>query len=116
MPTATLIASPDKSMGIPYTGMFTVPESVEYNGVTYTVTSIGEKAFENRIGLTEVVIPNTVTMIGDEAFYGCLNLDKVTCNSPIPPTLGVNVFNKSSLKIDVPSGAEDAYKAAGWPI
>ena len=54
-----------------YTGFVTIPESVTYNGTTYSVTSIGYQAFCYCSGLTSVTIPNSVTSIGDAAFSGC---------------------------------------------
>ena len=54
-----------------YTGNVVIPESVTYNGATYSVTSIGEDAFYNCYDLTGIVIPNSVTSIGEEAFRGC---------------------------------------------
>lgn len=36
-----------------------------------TVTTIGEQAFMNCSGLSEVKIPSTVVTIGNQAFYGC---------------------------------------------
>lgn len=54
------------------TGPITLPSTITYNGITYTVTSIGEKAFLNCVGLTgDLVIPNTVTSIKAQAFEGC---------------------------------------------
>ena len=38
------------------------------------ITSIGERAFYNRPGLTRVTIPDTITSIGEMAFYGCNGL------------------------------------------
>lgn len=45
-----------------------LPETVEYNGVTYTVTSIGNGAFAGKNGLNSIVIPNTVVLIAESAF------------------------------------------------
>ncbi len=45
-----------------------------------SVTSIGESAFENCLGVTSVmkpVVSNSLSSIGDRAFYGCSNLEKV---------------------------------------
>ncbi len=54
-----------------------IPASVEYNSVTYSVTSIGESAFYNCTGLTAVTIPNSVTSIGNDAFYQCTGLTSI---------------------------------------
>ncbi len=59
-----------------YTGDVIIPEGVVYDGVTYSVTSIGGYAFYGCSGLTSVTIPNSVTSIGDAAFYGCYGLKK----------------------------------------
>ena len=43
--------------------------------VKYTLsdpTTIGEYAFYNCTGLTDITIPNSVTSIGGGAFYGCI--------------------------------------------
>ena len=60
-----------------YTGDVVIPESVVYNAKTYSVTSIGENAFEDCSDLTSVAIPNSVTSIGWRAFIGCSGLEKV---------------------------------------
>ena len=53
-------------------GEYGIPETITYNGVTYTVTSIGNGAFENNTNLTDVTIPSTITSIGESAFYECI--------------------------------------------
>ena len=61
-----------------YTGEVIIPSSVTYSGTTYSVTSIGDKAFGECSGLTSVSIPNSVTSIGNYAFAFCSGLTSVT--------------------------------------
>ena len=51
---------------------------VKYNGMSYKVTKIADKAFYKNTKLKTVTIPSTVTEIGNKAFYGCRKLTKVT--------------------------------------
>ena len=53
-------------------GELVIPETVEHNGISYTVTSISRNAFYHCQGLVgNLVIPNTVTQICIEAFSYC---------------------------------------------
>ncbi len=58
-----------------------ISSSVEYNSVTYTVTSIGAYAFSGCSSVTSIEIPNSVTSIGAYAFSGCSGLKSIyaTC-------------------------------------
>lgn len=64
-----------------YSGDVVIPESVNHNGVTYTVTAIDAEAFRSSTGLTSVSIPCTVTEIGMMAFYECDHLTRVDISS-----------------------------------
>ena len=63
-----------------YAGLTTsiIPETVTYNGTTYSVTSIGRDAFYGCSSLTSVTIGNNVTIIGDFAFSFCEHLQSIT--------------------------------------
>ena len=64
-----------------------IPESVEYNGVTYSVTKVANKAFANCKSLESISIPSTVVQIGETyyssnevaslPFYNCTALKSV---------------------------------------
>lgn len=48
-------------------GSAEIPETVTYEGKTYTVTGIANKAFA-RSSINSIIMPNTITTIYDEAF------------------------------------------------
>ena len=97
-------------------GAITVPSKVVISGKTYTVTSIGDEAFEGRRYMTSVTIPSTIQSIGDEAFQECdyYNTDKgeidglskvIFAGVSNLKSIGANAFNScGNLKsISLPS-------------
>ncbi len=61
-----------------YSGSVTIPESVNYNGTTYSVTTIENNAFNMCQSLTHVTIPNSITCIGWGCFTSCSSLTEIT--------------------------------------
>ena len=100
-----------------YSGLTTanIPASVSYKDVSYSVTSIGEKAFSRCSGLTSVTIPNSVTSIGNSAFADCTGLTSVTIGSGVT-SIGENAFsgcgNLKQVTINSTAVAGKAYSSS----
>ena len=98
-----------------YRGDITIPESVEYEGITYSVTSIGGYAFYYCTGLKSVTIPNSVITIGESAFSECKNLSSVTIANGVT-SIGVVAFRMctSLTSLTIPNSvtaiAESAFQ------
>lgn len=114
-------------------GDLIIPDSVEYEGVKYPVTSIGHEAFEyatmrsvqipNTVrtivirafsacdSLTSLVIPNSVTSIGQQAFAGSFNITSIILPDSLT-TIDQGIFENdtSLLSIVVP----DAVVSVGY--
>ena len=73
----------------------TIPSTVTYNGTTYSVTSIGDYAFDFCRSLTSITIPSSVTSIGDYAFMGCSSLTSVTIPNSVT-SIGYSAFRGCS--------------------
>ena len=76
------------------TGDLEIPESVEYNSVTYSVTSLGDYAFAHCFGLTAVTIHTSVTEIGSQAFTSCVDLTSVS----MPSVVNIEAYAFSKCK------------------
>jgi len=90
-----------------------IPSTVTIGGNTYTVTRIGEDAFQNLTTLTSVTIPNTVNLIGNYAFNGCTSLANITIPNLVT-RIGLQAFNGCTSLSNVVIGtsvAEIAFAA-----
>jgi hypothetical protein len=74
-----------------YKGIVVIPSTVLNAGISYTVTTIGEDAFDNCEDLTSVTIPSSVTTIKMGAFSGCSSLKSMTIPSTVS-TIENSVF------------------------
>lgn len=64
-----------------YSGNVVIPEKFTYNGITYYVTAIDEKAFYYCVNLTSVTIPPSIKSVAKNAFSGCSGLTTVNLNN-----------------------------------
>ena len=94
-----------------YKGDVAIPESVTYDDVVYSVTSIGDGAFRSCSGLTSVTIPNSVTFIGQWAFYNCSGLTSITIPSSVT-SIGELAFSGCSglTSVTIPNSVT----SIGW--
>lgn len=121
-----------------YTGAVTIPRKINYDGVEYSITSIGEKAFsnctnlisvsipntvtsignnafENCRGITSFIIPNSVTSIGESAFYHCNNLTTITIPNSVSSVEKYTFWDCNSLSsIDIPNSVTSIKDFAFW--
>ena len=99
-----------------FSGSLTIPSTVTYNGVEYTVSAIGDQSFYGLTGLTHVEIPSSVETIGEMAFYNCRSLVSVKVNGQTPASLGNRAFINigSEPTLYVPIGCSETYSISIW--
>lgn len=81
-----------------YKDVVFIPEKVSYDGKEYTVTAIGERAFEYNYELLSIVMPNTIRSIKEFAFNGCINLKSLTISSEVSEIGDYAFMGLSSLE------------------
>ena len=95
-----------------YSGSITIPATVTYDGVAYSVTSIGNYAFYGCTSLTATTIPEGVTSIGEDAFWSCSSLTAITIPEGVT-SIGNSAFEgcRSLTSITLPEGVTSI---GGW--
>lgn len=78
-----------------YIRSITIPSTVTYNNIIYSVTRIG--IFQSCKGLTSITIPSSVTAIGDWTFYNCTSLTNISIPSTLTWIGGWSFYNCTSL-------------------
>ncbi len=63
------------------TGNVVIPETVEYQGITYVVKGIQKQAFYGCTGMTKVTISENIDYVFEKAFWNCPNLETVNFNA-----------------------------------
>ena len=93
-----------------YSSSLVIPTKID----GYTVTKIGDRAFEYNTRLVMVVIPDSVTVIGIQAFYECKNLSSVTLSKGLVD-LQQQAFGECTklTSITIPKSLESCYDG-GW--
>ena len=76
-----------------YTGDISIPNTVSIDGISYSVTQIGENACKGCYRINSIVIPNTVTSIGKFAFAECSNIHTLSIPNSVK-TIGDCAFER----------------------
>ena len=113
-----------------YHGDVNIPASVEYEGYTFNVVAIGERAFDMCWEITSISIPEGVTLIEHRAFSDCYfpiltlpstiteiqdmafmmcHMDTIVLLSNIPPTISEMSFDMFHSLCIIPCGTMEAY-------
>lgn len=94
-----------------YSGDVVIPETVEYEGITYTVTGIDNEAFMG-CDVTSLELPSTINRILSMVVYESHTLEKVVCKAIMPPTASFDSFTYSEVDpvLFVPNESLEVYR------
>ena len=90
-----------------------IPETVEHNNQTYSVTSIDYGVFQNCSSLVSVEIGNSVTSIGKSAFRSCSGLTSVEIGNSVTSIGDWSFYDCSGLtSVEIPNSVTSIGEAA----
>lgn len=98
-----------------YKGVINIPQTVTYEGQTYSVVGIEDYAFSQSRELKHVSIPQSVETIGVAAFAACYDLEGVSFTGrPTVRSIGGRAFLlcKGLKEIEIPESVETIGKYA----
>lgn len=75
-----------------------IPKTIVYEGVTYKVNEIADKAFANNKKLKTVTIGSNITSIGSKAFYKCTALKSVVIPAKVTKIGSYAFYGCKNLK------------------
>lgn len=87
-----------------YVGDVVIPETFDYEDVTYTVTAVDQRTFFSCSELTSIELPSTIVKIGNNAFVNCTNLKSVNLPENLS-TMEYSAFQNCTAleEIEIPS-------------
>lgn len=92
-------------------GDVVIPETVTYNGTTYTVTALGANAFKDNKTMTSLSLPKTINKLGNYCLMTTTKLTSLTLPAAIT-TIGDGAFNGCGLStITLPANVSSLGKA-----
>lgn len=97
-----------------YSGDLVIPETVTWQGTTYTVVGTNAAAFSNCTNLTSLTLPATTRRCIDSFVDNeCTNLTAITCLAITPPTnlTGITAEQYANIVVTVPKNSVAAYQA-----
>lgn len=127
-----------------YSGDVVIPATVNYEGVTFEVLTIGQYAFDyahevtsidipegvvrieaeafGDCGFNSITLPTSIQSIGSRAFLGMMPINNITLLATTPPTVGDMAFGYTyseyewmTCTIHIPCGTLETYLAGeGW--
>ena len=113
--TSGTVSVVKRSAAIP-SGEVTIPASVTQGSVTYSVTSIWDRGFQNCSNLTSITLPESMTEIKLWAFSGCSSLTNITIPDTIT-SIGERAFqickNLTSITLPKSLGIIETYTFYG---
>ena len=108
--TAPCIHWQDKNDYTDYFRNLIIPNTIEYEGIYYTITSIAPYAFCEDTRVETIKLPETISTIGANAFYFCVNLTSINLPNAVTAInkqtfeqctkLKINSLGKNITKID----------------